>query len=121
MTARSVVLEQLAGLNIDATVIPFGRSLENVGGSTLMVRVDSVSKGQGPVWRTYSVALLLIVPFKDDPERAEDALDALLEDVLFELEQDTTPLVWSAATRAVFQDQWPCYEVTLSVPVTKEQ
>ena len=120
MTARAVVLEQLATLALDATVIPYGRALDNVSENTLMVRVDSVAKGQGIVWRTYSVALLLIVPF-EDPQRGEDELDALLEDVLFELEKSTTPLVWTSAQRAVFQEKWPCYEVTLSVPTSKEQ
>ena len=120
MTARALVLEQLATLELDATVIPYGRSLDTVTEQTLMVRVDSVAKGQGIIWRSYSVALLVIVPYTD-PARAEDALDALLEDVLFELEKPTTPLVWTAAQRAVFQEQWPCYEVTLSVPVNKEQ
>jgi hypothetical protein len=122
MTARSVVLEQVAGLGTSATVMPYARNVDSIGGPTLMVRVDQVDHDPSVrVWRRYTVALLVIVPQTDIVADAEDELDGLLEDVLYELEQDTTPLTWTTARRAVFQEQqWPCYEVTLSVPIAKE-
>lgn len=121
MTARALVLEQVAGLGTGATVMAYARNVDTIADPTLMVRVDQVDPDPNVrAWRRYTVALLVIVPQTDVAADAEDELDGLLEDVLHELEQDTTPLTWTTAKRAIFQDQWHCYEVTLTVPIAKE-
>ena len=121
MTPRTLVLDQVAGLGTAATVMPYARNVDALPGPTLMVRVDEVNPHPNArSWRAYTVALLVIVPHTDVVADAEAELDALLEDVLHALEQDTTPLTWSTARRAVFEGDWPCYEITLTVPISKE-
>jgi len=121
MTARTEVVTQVSGLPLNVNVMGYARNVDAITEPTVMVRVDQVDHDQAArVWRRYTVALLVIVPQTDVLPAAEDELDNLLEDVLHQLEQPTTPLTWSTAKRAVFQDVWPCYEVTLSVPITKE-
>ena len=122
MTARDTVIEQLEQLDLGAAkVMPYATNLLVVDRPTVMVRVDNITPDpRARVWRRYDIALVLVVP-KTEPGPADDQLDGLLEDVLHELEKDTTPLTWTAAKRAVFQEGYPAYEVVLSVPFDKEQ
>ena len=118
LTAHTTAGKRLEGVN----VIPFARSIDPPAKPTVLVRVDDVTPDRNPVpavWRTYGFALIL-VPTQAEPGPADTELDALLEDVLYALDQDTQ-LTWTKATRATYQDtNYPAYQVDLVVPFTKE-
>lgn len=110
--ARDAILAAVAALPLEVDVEPYARNAV-IDAPCVMVRLDRVAKS-GP-WRNYSAALLVLVP--NVVEDADDELDALLEDVLHVLDTDAGPLTWTTAERATFNDAFPCYEVTLTVPI----
>lgn len=132
MTARDEVVATLAaeagpGLPLaGVAVIAYARNIDPPQVPTVLVRVDEVSPSvpsrDNPIpnaWRTYGFALVL-VPSTSEPGTADDELDALLEDVLYAIDQHDR-LTWTKATRGTYQDTtYPAYEVALTVPFTKE-
>jgi hypothetical protein len=122
MTARNELVTLLDGLlPTDVDVIPYARAIDAPKRSTVLVRIDEVVPDPLPqVWRGYKFALVLIAARTDPDGPADDELDALLEDVLYAIDQSDT-ITWDKASRAVYRDTNPAYEVTLNVPFTKEQ
>lgn len=99
-------------------VIPFGRVLDGTDKVTLMVKQATVRPGQTQGLRSTDVVVQVIVP-GEDPERVETALEDALDEVLDVL--DGFPaLSYSEAERAVREDAFHCYELTLSVTTKKE-
>lgn len=120
MTARDEVVAALRdSVPEGITVMPYSRSADAVSGPTVMVRVDEVRPSDQPqAFREYQFSLLVITD-RTEPGVADAELDALLEDVLYALDQSRLP-VWTNATPANFEDAFPCYQVALNVTVTKE-
>lgn len=127
MTARQAVVAALtaqtgAGQPLHGVrVVGYARNIDPPSKPTVMVRLDEAEPGAGApnVWRRYAFALV-VLPAKTHGSAADDELDALLEDVLYAIEQAPN-LTWSKAARGTYQDNsYPAYEVTLSVPFTKE-
>lgn len=121
MSARDLVVQALAdGLDpLAVTVMAYSRSVDNIERDTVMVRVDEVRPSSQPqAFRQYGFALLVMVP-QTEPGVADLALDDLLEDVLLALDDSELP-TWSLATRAVYEEKFPCYQVDLIVHITKE-
>lgn len=117
MTARDVVVAAVrAAMPADVTVLAYARDTDP-SGPVVMVRVDEVrpNAAQPQALRDYTFGVLAVVP-QTTPGSADDALDALLEDVLHGLDQ-ADGLTWTTAARAVFEDRLPAYEVTVSVVV----
>ena len=121
MTARNEVVTLLDGiLPTDVDVIAYARNIDPPKRSTVLVRVDEVVPNPLPqVWRGYRFALVLVAA-KTDAGPADDELDGLLEDVLHAIDTSDT-ITWDKASRAVYQDTNPAYEVVLNVPFSKEQ
>lgn len=122
MTARTEIVSllntALAGLGI--TVVAYARTLEPAG-PTVMVRIDEVAPSTLPnAQRVYKCACICLVP-NLTPGTADDALDGLLEDVLFALEGSAIPngVIFDKATRATFEEKFPAYQVDISVHITK--
>lgn len=124
-TPRALVADALAASLEPAGVIvlPFARDVGVITAPTVMVRLDEVSRlPQAPAsHQLYQYTLVVLVP-QTEPGPADVALDALLEDVLFAVEHNTTLPQWRTAKRGVWLDTTtPAYEVTLDVPHLKEQ
>lgn len=123
MTARSTLVAGLREfLPSDVRVMPYAEQIDPPRRPTVMVRIDVVQPllNAPSAARTYQFALVLI-PTKCDAGPADDELDRLLEDVLFALESDASPLTWSRAERGTYQGStYPAYEVTVShhFPIT---
>lgn len=127
MTARDTVvgaLQAQTGIGLPLAgvrVIPYMRDLDPPAKPTVMVRIDEVVPSPFPqVWRIYRFALVLI-PTMTKVGDADEELDALLEDVLYAVDQPTNDLTWSAAKRATFEDKYPAYEVTLDLGFNSEE
>jgi len=114
--ARDAILAAVAALPLEVDVEAYARNA-TITAPTVMVRLDRVTK-RAP-WRDYDAALLVIVP--NTVEDADDELDALLEDVLQAIDAGDGPLRWTTADRATFEGAFPCYEVTLTVPVVPQR
>lgn len=82
---------------------------------TLMLSVAKVAPSTAGRARDYEIAVLAVVPYLD-PATSEDALDALLEDVLLVLDTELSPvgIRWTTATRVVYADTWPAYDIRTS-------
>ena len=123
MSARAQVVEAVteAMSAIGVAVIGYARQIDPPAWPTVMVRVDEVSRpaGMPQGCRVYKFALVCIAAKTDPDGPADDELDGLLEDVLHAL--DTAPdLIWETATRAVYAETSPAYEVALTVHTIKE-
>ena len=122
MTARSelVTLLETALAGQGIVVIPFLRSMEPAK-PTVMVRIDEVVPGTVTnAMRTYNFGLICLVP-QTTPGTADDALDDLLEDVIFALEGSAVRnmVIFNRATRATFEDKFPAYQVDTTVHIQK--
>lgn len=100
-------------------VMPYARDIDPPSKATVMVRADVIRPSGLPgAWREYDFALLVITPLTD-PAAADAELDDLVEDVLHAVDESRLP-TWTSATRGSFEEKFPCYEVALTVTVTKE-
>jgi hypothetical protein len=122
MNARALIVSGLSDTipeGID--VLAYARAIPAPPRSTVMVRVDEVTKPpnlpQG--CRAYRFALVCIAARTDPTGPGDNELDALLEDVLHAVDK-APDLTWERATRAVYADASPCYEVVLTVHTIKE-
>jgi chitinase len=124
MSARSALHDLLGGaLPIDVDLIKYSREIDSPLKSTVMIRVDEVAPSTAASGlRDYQFALVLIAA-KTAAGAGDDELDALLEDVLFALDQvgeAVAGVTWSSAKRATYNENNPAYEVAVSVTVEKE-
>lgn len=99
-------------------VIPFGRALDGTDKVTLMVKQSTVRPGQAQGLRSTDVVVQIIVP-GEDPERVESVLEDALDEVLDTLDRFPA-LSYETAERAVREDSFHCYELTLSVTTKKD-
>lgn len=124
MSARTEVVELLAkALPDDVVVIAYSHDIDAPHANTVMVRVDRVvpsPAGQG--LRTYEMSLVLVSALTSYGP-GDDAVDDLLEDVLFALSDNDTPagVTWTEARRAVYEESNPAYEIALQVTISTEQ
>lgn len=114
-----------AGLDASVDVIPFARNIDPPSKSTVMVRIDAVrpSKATGALWEVD--AALVLIAAKTAPGPADEELDALLQDVLYALDQQdvANAISWSEAKRAVYGNPDPtnpAYEVAVNTHIQKE-
>ena len=123
MSARSELAALLTANLLPASqyvVMPYAREVDPPAKSTVMVRTDSAKPGPAIGLTTYGFALVLIAA-KTEAGAGDDELDALLEDVIFALDQlSPAGITWSQATRATYQESNPAYEVAVEVTVKKE-
>lgn len=121
-TPRLALASALAtALPDNVHVEPYARDGYVVTKPTVMLRIDEVSRSvKAPqADRRYTYALLVVVPQTSTHGPADDRLDALLEDVLYAIEQDHDLPQWTSCKRAVFaDDELPAYEVTIPVDFT---
>lgn len=115
MTARTeLVTELTATLPTSILVLPYARGIDPPTKPTVMVRVDQVTPSSNPqAQRDYQFALVLIAT-KTEAGPADDELDGLLEDVLYELDK-STKINWTTAERATYEEKFPAYEVTVTI------
>ena len=122
MSARAQVTAAIdAAMPDGVDVVGYARQIDPPARSTVMVRIDEVTRPAGlPTGcRAYKFALVCIAASTDPGGPADDELDGLLEDVLHAL--DVAPdLTWETASRAVYNDTNPAYEVVLTVHTIKE-
>lgn len=58
----------------------------------------------------------------DDPDRAEDDLDAALADVLHALDQpDAEGIIWTTARRGTLDGKYPSWEITCTATILKDE
>ena len=122
MSARVQVTEAIAvAMPPGVDVIGYARQIAPPARSTVMVRIDEVTRPAGlpQGCRAYKFALVLIAAQTDPGGPADDELDALLEDVLHALDTGSD-LTWDTASRAVYNETNPAYEVGLTVHTIKE-
>lgn len=104
------------------TVIKYAREIDPPAKPTVLIRVDSIkpSKHAQGLW-DYGFALICIAS-KSGAGPADDELDDLTEDVLLAMEDDSIPngVIWSEATRVTYAEQYPAYQVDLTVTISKE-
>ena len=102
-------------------VLGYARQIDPPARPTVMVRVDEVIRPPAlpSGCRAYRFALVCIAAQTDPGGPADDELDGLLEDVLHALDTGTD-LTWENATRAVYNDTNPAYEVAVTVHTIKE-
>ena len=121
MTARAMVTEVVkAAMPGWVDVMGYARQIDPPARPTVMVRVDEVTRPSDlPIGcRVYKFALVCVAALTDHGGAADDELDVLLEDVLHAL--DSAPaLTWDTATRAVYAETNPAFEVIVTV-TTKE-
>lgn len=108
-----------AALPADVEVISPARDGLTPKRLAVMVRIDEVQRDQySPLaQRRYVFGLILVCPSTDQTGKADDSLDALLEDVLYAIEKNTAMPQWTRCVRATYEDRLPAYEVTLPTPV----
>ena len=122
MTARTMVIDALEDAVPDGIdVMGYARQISPPARPTVMVRVDEVTRPDGlpQGCRAYRFALVCIGSRTDPGGPADDELDGLLEDVLHAVDQ-APDLTWTNATRAVYADASPAFEVTITVHTIKE-
>ena len=122
MSARAQVQSVLAlAMPPGVDVIGYARQIDAPSKPTVMVRIDEVTRPAGlpQGCRAYKFALVLIAALTDPGGSADDELDGLLEDVLHAVDTGTD-LTWESASRAVYNDTNPAYEVSLTVHTIKE-
>lgn len=113
---RTLILAEISSLAPDHALVPYSRDIVPTK-TTVMVRLDEVTPTTERLARKYTAALVLITP-RQAPGPADDELDALLEDVLYVV--DNAPgLTWTDAKRGTFVVDGvpllPTYEVTITV------
>lgn len=121
-TPRALLTALLSGsLPSDVRVVPYARTIDPPSESTVMVRIDKVrpSKATGYA-NEYDFALVLVGALTTPDGAADDELDALLEDVLYAISQPGNGVAFIEATRAVYAETNPAYEVAVQVTFTKE-
>lgn len=110
-------LDDVAALGVK--VVAYSRTLDNLERVTLLVRVDEVRNSKlARGWRDVDVTLILATPRTDPTGPADDELDGALEDVLDVLDSDDVAdigIVWSRATRATLDGNFPAYEIAATV------
>lgn len=123
MSVRSQVAAALkAVLPSNYKFVQVPRSLDGLepGRPVVMVyrdRLEKAPNAQGVYFSTVSV--WVITPYIDE-DRAEDALDTTLDDVIVALDSIEW-LNWKTAERSTFGDaQAPAYRVELQVATNKE-
>ena len=122
MSARSELHDALAELlPPDVELVAYSRQIDPPAKSTVMLRLDKVRPSSSSAGhRDYEYALVLIAA-KTATGYADDELEDLLEDVLFVLEQrHGLAVTWSEATRSVYADSNPAFEVPIVVTTAKE-
>jgi hypothetical protein len=119
--ARSIAQSALEGYLDDVQVEPYSRlSLSSIAGPAVLVKLEEVEREPSAPMshRRYVMELVLVTPLTEAPA-ADDELDALLEDVVYALEQSST-FDFERATRGVFEGtQTPCYGVRCSLIAPK--
>lgn len=128
MLARDTITQLLDGAMPDTVdVIGYARGIDPPSSQTVMVRVDRVTPAadvSGAVWKV-EASLVLIEP-GTTPGASDDALDGLLQDVLYALDtQDVSRhLTWTEAKRATYAPvdtpTNPAYEVAVTAYIQKE-
>lgn len=105
----------------DVVIVAYSRQIDPPAKSTVMLRLDSVRPSTSSSGHLdYEFALVLIAATTDTGP-ADDELEDLLSDVLFALEKDHgLAVVWTEATRSVYGDTNPAFEVPLVVTTAKE-
>lgn len=126
MLARDVIVALLsAHVPSGVDVIAYARNIDPPSRSTVMVRIDKVtpSRAASALWEV--TAALVLVSAKVTPGAGDDELDALLQDVLYALDQQdvANALSWTEANRAVYGEPDPtnpAYEVVVTAFINKE-
>jgi hypothetical protein len=93
-------------------VIDHARSLDAITAPVVMLERTTIAKApnaQGSFWVTYTIHV--IAP-QIDPERQDDALDDAVDIVVVALNAIDF-CNWSAATRSVFLDSWPSFQIAV--------
>lgn len=117
-TPREVLAGKLtAFLGSDVYVEPYARDGIDPGKATVMVRIDEVIRSRSAplAARGYRYGLIVTVPSQSVAGPADDALDVLLDRVLWGIEKDTDLPQWTGCRRAVYDDKFPAYEVDITV------
>lgn len=115
---RALILTALNTLTAEHHLIGYSRDITPTR-TTVMVRIDEVTPTVDAIARKYTAALILVTPLTNPNGPADDDLDALLEDVLYVV--DNAPgLTWTAAKRGTYATSdgipiCPAYEVTITV------
>lgn len=118
--ARAALRAELEPRLAGVEVMPYARDLDTVEGDTVMFRLDTVAPsvyGSG-MW-DYRFGLLLLVP-ETETGAADDALEALLASTLLAIDKAAAGLTWTEATRAVYRDTVPAFEIKTTLTSTKE-
>ncbi len=115
---RALLAEVLQPLAASATVDPYLKAPESISKPAIMLGTSTVKPGPADT-RAWTCDLYVVTPLTT-PGPADDALDALLADVLDLLDANDTDraLFWESATRATYRDAYPCYLVSLTAHIT---
>lgn len=115
--ARQYLADALKAALPEFAVIPWLRTVDGVAKPTLIVTREHVAHATSAKGVRDNAMKVLVV----DPRQTngEDQLDASLDVVLAAL--DVMPdIAWTDATRAVLDEKWPTYSITLTLTTTED-
>jgi hypothetical protein len=119
MTARNQVVATLAQLvTDDIDVKPYAEEIARPPVPTVMVRVDTVrpTPEARHTHRDYGITLILLPTSEDTSGPADDELDDFLDKGAG---AEMLPR-WSTATRGVYQETVPAYEIACTITAEKQ-
>lgn len=127
MSARTELAELLAETLPGFDVVDHFQTPDNIdstasgGKPRLVLWRDTITPGQTLGLRGHAFVVWLLVP-ETDPELVDGKLDTAVETLLNMLELGPAGYArvgWTEAQRAVFQDSYPGYRVTLTFQTNK--
>ena len=92
--------------------VPVQRTIAKPAKPTLVLKLESVTRSTIAQGVLVPAFVLTVVSPHEDPAQADPDLDELLDELLDAIQ----PLRWVAfrgATKALFQDRFMCYDITL--------
>ncbi|MFC5930206.1 hypothetical protein D6T64_05640 [Cryobacterium melibiosiphilum] len=120
MTAREQLVTALTAV-IPRTwkLVPYQDNLDTLDRVTLVLKQSTISKAPAAPQGAHIVSYLLtLVTPETDAQKAELALDALVDELLFMLD-GITWLTWDTATKVQFSDSNMAYDITVEALTRK--
>jgi len=95
-------------------IIPYTTNLDTVDGVTLMMRQTRIEKAPNSQGNHQVTLVLTVIDPHTDPQRAEDALDEEVGQLLYAF-LPIEWLNWTVAERVVFGELNHAYDITLTL------
>lgn len=116
--ARATVAGAIATARPAWRVVADNRVLDGVTGPTAVVVTEDVEHGVTPAFLLNTVSVFIITN-RADPAQVEPDLEVLLFEALDILDEDAS-LNWTRAERALYDNQFQSYRITLQITTERE-